>query len=107
VTQTVLPATRSDCAARARIFKPAKELPFAGHSTVGTAFVLLQKGIVSSNCHEFLLEEEVGPMPLRIDAGTPPLIWLRTPPIHKGRRRDGSLVSRTLGLEPHDLLAGR
>jgi trans-2,3-dihydro-3-hydroxyanthranilate isomerase len=76
-TAFVLPATRPDCAARVRIFTPTKETPFAGHPTVGTAFVLLQRGIVSSSCHEFLLEEEVGPIPLRIEAGTPPLIWLR------------------------------
>jgi trans-2,3-dihydro-3-hydroxyanthranilate isomerase len=67
--------------------------------------VLLQRGIVSSRCHEFLLEEEVGPIPLRIEAGTPPLIWLRTPAIHEGRCLDGSLCARALGLEPHDLLA--
>ena len=103
-TAFVLPATRSDCAARVRIFTPAKELPFAGHPTVGTAFVLLQKGIVSSGCHEFLLEEELGPIPLRIEAGTPPLIWLRTPAIHEGRCLNGSLCASALGLEPHDLL---
>jgi trans-2,3-dihydro-3-hydroxyanthranilate isomerase len=104
-TAFVLPATRPDCAARVRIFTPAKETPFAGHPTVGTAFVLLQRGIVSSSCHEFLLEEEVGPIPLRIEAGTPPLIWLRTPAIHEGRCLDGTLCARALGLEPHDLLA--
>ena len=43
-TAFVLPATRNDCAARVRIFTPAKELPFAGHPTVGTAFVLVLKG---------------------------------------------------------------
>jgi len=104
-TAFVLPATRSDCAARVRIFTPAKELPFAGHPTVGTAFVLLQKGIVSGSCHQFLLEEEFGPIPLRIESGTTPLIWLRTPAIHEGRCLDGSLCARALGLEPHDLLA--
>jgi len=35
----------------------------------------LQKGIVSSSCHEFLLEEEFGPIPAPNEAGTPPLIW--------------------------------
>ena len=44
-TAFVLPATRPDCAARVRIFTPTKETPFAGHPTVGTAFVLLQRGI--------------------------------------------------------------
>jgi trans-2,3-dihydro-3-hydroxyanthranilate isomerase len=104
-TAFVLPATRADCAARVRIFTPAKELPFAGHPTVGTAFVLLQKGIVSSSCHDFLLEEELGPIPLRIEAGTPRRIWLRTPKIHEGRCLDTSLCARALGLEPHDLFA--
>ena len=104
-TAFVLAPTRSDCAARVRIFTPTKELPFAGHPTVGTAFLLLQKGIVSSSCHEFLLEEEFGPIPLRIEAGTPPLIWLRTPAIREGRCLDSSLCARALGLEPHDLLA--
>ena len=103
-TAFVLPATRPDCAARVRIFTPTKELPYAGHPTVGTAFVLLQKGIVSSGCHEFLLEEELGPIPLRIEAGTPPLICLRTPAIHEGRCLNGSLCASALGLEPHDLL---
>ena len=103
-TAFVLPATRPDCAARVRIFMPTKELPYAGHPTVGTAFVLLQKGIVSSGCHEFLLEEELGPIPLRIEAGTPPLICLRTPAIHEGRCLNGSLCASALGLEPHYLL---
>jgi trans-2,3-dihydro-3-hydroxyanthranilate isomerase len=43
-TAFVLPATRKDCVARLRVFTPARELAFAGHPTVGTAFVLLQKG---------------------------------------------------------------
>jgi trans-2,3-dihydro-3-hydroxyanthranilate isomerase len=103
-TAFVLPATRKDCAARVRIFTPAKELAFAGHPTVGTAFVLLQKGIVPSDSTDFMLEEEVGPVPIRIEGGQRPLIWLRTPPIHEGRCFDGALCARALGLEPQDLL---
>ena len=85
---------------------PTRETPFAGHPTVGTAFVLLQRGIVSSSCHEFLLEEEVGPIPLRIEAGTPPLIWLRKPAIHEGRCLDGSLCARALGLAARPACSG-
>src|SRR5215472_18266304 len=51
-TAFVLAPTRKDCAARVRIFTPAKELAYAGHPTIGTSFVLLKKGIVSSSCHE-------------------------------------------------------
>src|SRR5215467_12755842 len=59
-TAFVLPATRKDCAARVRIFTPAKEMVFAGHPTVGTAFVLLEKRMVSDGADHFLLEEKVG-----------------------------------------------
>jgi trans-2,3-dihydro-3-hydroxyanthranilate isomerase len=104
-TAFALPATREDCAARLRIFTPVRELAFAGHPTVGAAFVLLQKEIVARGTAEFLLEEEIGPVPLRIERGGKPLIWLHTPPIHEGRHLDGSLCAKALGLEPQDLLA--
>jgi len=103
-TVFVLPATRKDCAARVRIFTPAKEMAFAGHPTVGTAFVLLQEEIVPRNVSTFMLEEQVGPVPLRIDEGQRPLIWLRMPPVLDGQSYDSSLCARVLGLEPEDLL---
>ena len=103
-TAFVLPATREDCAARLRIFTPAKELAFAGHPTIGTAFVLLQEEIISGNSSEFSVEEEVGPIPIRIEGGQRPLIWFRMPPIREGRCYGSSLCARALGLEPQDLL---
>jgi trans-2,3-dihydro-3-hydroxyanthranilate isomerase len=103
-TVFVLPTMRQDCAARVRIFTPAKEMAFAGHPTVGAAFVLLQEKIIARNVSAFMLEEQVGPVPLRIDEGQRPLIWLRMPPIHEGKCYDSSLCARVLGLEPQDLL---
>ena len=103
-TAFVLPATHKDCAARVRIFSPARELPFAGHPTVGTGFVLMQKEIVPRNSTAFVLEEQIGPVPLRIEAGACPLIWLRMPPIREGRCYDPSLCAQALGLEEEDLL---
>jgi trans-2,3-dihydro-3-hydroxyanthranilate isomerase len=103
-TAFVLPATRQDCVARVRIFTPVKEMAFAGHPTVGTAFVLLEQEIVSRNSSAFLLEEEIGPVAVRIEAGPRPLIWLRMPPIREGRCYDAALCARALGLEPRDLL---
>jgi trans-2,3-dihydro-3-hydroxyanthranilate isomerase len=103
-TAFVLPATRNDCAARLRIFTPAREMVFAGHPTVGSAFVLLQEGIVPPNSAAFVVEEQIGPVPVRIDGGPRPMIWLRTPPIREGRCYDSSLCAGALGLEPQDLL---
>src|SRR5258708_5771088 len=55
-TVFVLPATRADCVVSLRIFTPARELPFAGHPTVGTSFVLLDEGKVPREVEHFLLE---------------------------------------------------
>src|ERR671936_2567681 len=53
-TTFVLPATRADCAARVRIFTPASEIPFAGHPTVGTAWVLATRGGLGAGAHAAL-----------------------------------------------------
>src|SRR2546425_13073743 len=43
-TTFVLPATQVECVARVPIFTPARELPFAGHPTPGTAGALALGG---------------------------------------------------------------
>lgn len=96
--------TRSDCVASVRIFTPARELPFAGHPTIGTGFVLMEEGVVSGSVDHFLLEEQVGPIPIRVDKGERPLIWLRTPAINKGRRFNREICAQVLGLNTRDLL---
>lgn len=103
-TVFVLRAENPDCAAALRIFTPARELVFAGHPTVGAAFVLLDQGAVPRGEEHFLLEERVGPVPIRIEAGERPLIWLRTPPIAFGRTWERAVCARALGLELGDLL---
>jgi trans-2,3-dihydro-3-hydroxyanthranilate isomerase len=103
-TAFVLPATQKDCAARVRIFTPAREMAFAGHPTIGAAFVLWEAGIVPRKTSAFSLEEEVGPVSIRIDGEQSPLIWLRTPPIREGRCYELSLCAKVLGLEARDLL---
>jgi len=103
-TVFVLPATRKDCAARVRIFTPTKEMAFAGHPTVGSGFVLLQEHIVPRDSSNFILEEQVGPVPLRVEAGRRPLIWLQMPPVREEKFYDSSLCARVLGLEPQNHL---
>src|SRR5215470_14183953 len=103
-TAFVLPATRSDCAARVRIFTPAKEMVFAGHPTLGTSFVLLEERMVSDGADNFLLEEKVGAILVRVERGPRPLIWLRTPPIEYGRNFDAAACADMLGLQGNDLL---
>jgi trans-2,3-dihydro-3-hydroxyanthranilate isomerase len=57
---------------RLRIFTPAAEMPFAGHPTVGTAFLLAKIGAVPLAGREtrIVLEENVGLVPVLIKADT-------------------------------------
>jgi trans-2,3-dihydro-3-hydroxyanthranilate isomerase len=103
-TAFILPPTRTDCAARVRIFTPTKEMLFAGHPTIGTSFVLLDEGILPRNTGAFLLEENIGPVPVRVEAGARPMLWLTTPPIETGRCYDPLLCANALGLSTDDLL---
>lgn len=56
------PASRAH-RAKLRIFTPARELPFAGHPTVGTAVLLACLDPKGDSA--FVLEENVGPVPCR------------------------------------------
>jgi trans-2,3-dihydro-3-hydroxyanthranilate isomerase len=56
----ILPPDDPAHVAKVRIFTPARELPFAGHPTVGTACALVMSGAQGPG--EFVLEEGVGPV---------------------------------------------
>ncbi len=101
-TTFVFPAERSGSAARVRIFTPVKEMMFAGHPTVGTAWVLRDVGKIAKDRRRFVLDESVGPVDVRVDDEE--LIWLRTPPIRTSREYDPALCAAAIGLEPGDLL---
>lgn len=53
---------------RLRIFTPGRELDFAGHPTVGSAYVLASTGALSTldDRTEIVFEEGVGPVPVQI-----------------------------------------
>jgi trans-2,3-dihydro-3-hydroxyanthranilate isomerase len=48
-TTFVYPSSTDDADFDVRIFTPTREIPFAGHPTIGTAFVLRQNGGISNN----------------------------------------------------------
>jgi trans-2,3-dihydro-3-hydroxyanthranilate isomerase len=92
--------------ANVRIFTPRSEMKFAGHPTLGTAFVLAQTGIVPPDANEIVLQEKIGPVKVRIQRNGRAMFWLETPPITKGRTFDRSLCAQALSLAESDLLAG-
>lgn len=53
---------RKECVRKVRIFTPGEEVPFAGHPTLGTAFVLKHHGIIDADAAEAVLELNIGPI---------------------------------------------
>lgn len=107
-TTFVLPPENSDHAARVRIFTPAAELPFAGHPTVGTAWVLLREGLVKADGGNFILEEKVGPVSVRLAReGGREVVWMTHPQVSfEETIPDRTLVASSLGLSEADLAPG-
>ncbi len=66
-TTFVLPPEDPAHIARVRIFTPRDELPFAGHPTIGTAWVLARQGAVPDADDQITLELGVGPITVAFD----------------------------------------
>jgi trans-2,3-dihydro-3-hydroxyanthranilate isomerase len=108
-TTFVLPPAHPGCAARVRIFTPAREIPFAGHPTIGTAWVLATERRVPPGATTFALEEGVGPIPVDLegDPAHPTFLWMRHPEATFGPELpDRRGVAAALGLGESDLLPG-
>ncbi|MGH2532139.1 MAG: PhzF family phenazine biosynthesis protein [Thermomicrobiales bacterium] len=108
-TTFVLPPADPRHAARVRIFMPSGELPFAGHPTIGTTWVLAVHGRLPAGATNAVLEEGIGPVPVWLegDPAIPSMIWMRHPPTTFGSARtDRAAIARALRLDPADLLDG-
>jgi trans-2,3-dihydro-3-hydroxyanthranilate isomerase len=105
-TTFVLPPDDPANAARVRIFTPGSELPFAGHPTVGTAWVLFNEGLVPGGALEFTLEEGVGPVPVRgVNEAGGLMFWMSHPKASFGEIvADRAAFASSLGLSESDLL---
>ncbi len=76
-------ATRGDSksVAALRIFTPGREVPFAGHPTIGTAIALVDElRWVPSDVDAFVLREQIGDVAIAVERGEKTTAWLTTPP---------------------------
>lgn len=101
-TTFVLPAQDSDASYRLRIFSPRREVPFAGHPSVGTAHAVLEAGLATP-CDGFLVQDGLaGKLPLRVQGeGRTRTIAVRTPRatlIEAAARDDPRLAAALAGL---------
>ncbi|HTG48283.1 MAG TPA: PhzF family phenazine biosynthesis protein [Actinomycetota bacterium] len=83
-----------------RIFTPVDELPFAGHPTLGTAFVMATLGRIPTSAIQRCTAGEI-PVEIDLEAGAATMQQLPT----EARRpvEDRAAVARAAGLEPEDL----
>ena len=63
----ILPAEAQGTDVRMRIFTPARELPMAGHPTVGSTFALAHTGVIRPGTARFVFGLGVGPVPVDLE----------------------------------------
>jgi trans-2,3-dihydro-3-hydroxyanthranilate isomerase len=96
----VLPAEDAQTIRRVRIFTPTMEMRFAGHPTIGTAYVLMKEGVIQTP--RACLGEKIGPVEVWMDADE--TVWMaqRLPKFGLTfHYRDA--LARALGLRERDL----
>jgi len=101
-TTFVLPSSHADADFDVRIFTPEKEIPFAGHPTLGTAFVLRHAGLIAAEQNQLRLHFKVGVIDVQF--GDDDKIFM-TQPAGKILKTfsDREKVARALGLHANNL----
>ena len=83
-----------------RIFTPDEELPFAGHPTLGTAFVLAAEGRIARAATQRVA---AGDVPVEVDLDRSEAWMTQLPPTFGPEFGDRELVARAAGLSAGDL----
>ena len=83
-----------------RIFTPKRELPFAGHQTLGSAF-LIKNHIVGFETDRLTLNLNVGPIPVTFAKDG--VIWMRQNPPTFSPGPEKATAAKMLGVDLSDL----
>ena len=113
-TTFVFPADTDDASYRIRMFSPRREVPFAGHPSVGTAHAVLDAGMVVPRDGLLVQDGIAGKLPLQVHgAGRERTIAVRTPrarvqeiALPEDPRLRGALAGLKLGRLPPALMDG-
>ncbi|HTW90089.1 MAG TPA: PhzF family phenazine biosynthesis protein [bacterium] len=84
-----------------RIFTPAREVPFAGHPTLGTAYVLWDR-FLGRKADEVRLDLKAGVVPVAVEENGARLVMTQVPPVF-GSTVEPEAAARVLGLSPGDI----
>jgi trans-2,3-dihydro-3-hydroxyanthranilate isomerase len=88
-----------------RIFTPATEVPFAGHPTLGTAYIIRGE-ILQRPVGEIRLNLPVGQIPVEFGPElktAADILWMRQIPPVFGELFDHTALADVLGLDPDDI----
>ena len=87
-----------------RIFTPAAEVPFAGHPTLGTAYII-QLEVMKEPAETVILNLKVGQIPVTSGAAgkDKDILWMKQQEPAFGRTIEPGPVSRVLGLNESEI----
>ncbi len=87
-----------------RIFTPSSEVPFAGHPTLGTAYVI-RKELLGGKTDKVLINLEVGQIPVIVDKErrNEEILWMKQIPPTFGKKFDIANISSLLNLDAKDI----
>ncbi len=95
---TFVGAVQEDGSVPVRIFTPGGEIAFAGHPTLGTAFVLRHQ--LGHTVQPLILQETVGPIPVCVEGGR---YWMRQNQPTFQNLYDRAPIAEMLGIDVADL----
>jgi trans-2,3-dihydro-3-hydroxyanthranilate isomerase len=101
-TTFILPAERPDTDIRMRIFTPGREMPMAGHPTIGSTFALALDGTIPAGRRRWTFGLNIGPTPVDIDwAGErPAFAWMtQQRPVFGNTVADLEGAARAIGVD--------
>lgn len=103
-TTFVLPPTTPEASYRLRIFSPRREVPFAGHPSIGSAHAVLEAGLAAPRDGRLVQECAVGLLPIQVQGeGRARRLSVRAPRarvLETGRADDPRLAPALSGIAP-------
>ncbi len=103
-TTFILSDEKRDGGYDVRIFTPEKELPFAGHPTLGTAYVI-QREIVKKPIETIILNLKIGQIPTTFSYSgeSADVLWMKQLQPIFGQTFDAGLIAQVLSLDVKEI----
>lgn len=103
-TTFITPQPEDDGGYRVRIFTPAREIAFAGHPILGSAWVI-RHHLAPEISGPVRLNLTVGQIPVTFESstGNDEVAWFHAPPVSLGTTYDRKQTAAALGISPEDI----